>query len=177
MNTASTAQGQGEPIPALVAEDEAFRFDTVLEFERAELNQLRDIWRAKSVDKGYASRADFDARTLKPYMRNTSILDVEAQPDGRRRYRYRYVGSAIVEVFGEQTHKYIDQFVAPDRLARWTAVHDLIVLSGRPLRFIVNYTSPQINYLRSECLMLPLSPDGEAINMIMTFLYLGAKRA
>jgi hypothetical protein len=45
------------------------------------------------------------------------------------------------------------------------------------LRFVVNYTSPQINYLSSECLMLPLSEDGSAVNMMMSFVYLGAKRA
>jgi hypothetical protein len=164
------------PVTALV-EDDALKFDSELEFERAELNALRDIWRQKSASRGYATRADFDARTIKSYMRNLSILDVVMQEDGTRRYRYRYVGSAIVEVFGEQTGKYIDDFVPADKLARWTAVHDLVTLSGRPLRFVVNYTSPQINYLSSECLMLPLSEDGSAVNMMMSFVYLGAKRA
>src|SRR5258708_11294956 len=114
-------------IPALV-EDEAFRFDTVLEFERPELNQLRDIWRQKSADKGYASRADFDARTVKPFMRNMTILDVVPQPDGTRRYRHRYMGSSLVEVFGEQTGRYLDEFVAPVKVAPSTAGHDLVIL-------------------------------------------------
>jgi len=95
------------PIPALV-EDESFHFDADLKFERAELNQLREIWREKSKARGCAKRADFDARTLKPYLRNMLILDVVEQEDETRRYRYRYMGSSIVEVFGEQTRRFVD---------------------------------------------------------------------
>ena len=162
-------------IPSLVS-DTAFQFDAELTFERKELNDVVNIWRAKTKDKPIASRADFDARTIKPYMRNMSILDVEIQPDGTRRYKYRYMGSAIVEVFGEQTGRHLDEFIAPDRMARWTAAHDLIVLSGRPLRYEVSYRSPQINYLASECLMLPLSEDGQNVNMMMCFIYVGPRR-
>jgi hypothetical protein len=161
-------------IPALV-EDSAFHYDAELDFERAELNALRGIWREKTKVKPIASRADFDARTIKPYMRNLSIMDVVDEA-GVRRYRYRYMGSAIVEVFGEQTGRYIDEFISPDRMARWRAAHDLVVVSGRPIRFVVNYASPQISYLSSECLMVPLSEDGERVNMLMSFVYLGPKR-
>jgi len=164
-----------EPIPALV-EDEAFRFDTVLEFERAELNLLRDIWRNKSATRGFATRADFDARTIKPYMRNLTILDVLPQQDGSRRYRYRYFGSAIVDVFGEHTNHYIEEFISPDKMARWTAGHDLVALSGRPMRFRINYNSPQISYLSSESLVLPLSDDTGKVAMLMCCLYFGPKR-
>jgi hypothetical protein len=164
------------PIPALV-EDQAFHFDVELAFERAELNALRDIWKQKNAEKGFVTRADFDARTIKPYMRNLSILDVLWQPDSSRRYRYRYFGSAIVEVFGEHTGHYIEEFIPPDRMARWTAGHDLVVLSGRPLRFCINYSSPQISYLSSESLVLPLSDETRKVTMLMCFLYFGPKRA
>jgi hypothetical protein len=163
------------PIPALV-EDDAFKFDSELEFERAELNALRDIWKQKSAERGYATRADFDARTIKPYMRNLSILDVVTQPDSARRYRYRYFGSAIVEVFGEHTGHYIEEFIPPDRMARWTAGHDLVTLSGRPLRFVINYNSPQISYLSSESLVLPLTDESGKVGMLMCCLYFGPKR-
>jgi hypothetical protein len=162
-------------IPALV-EDEAFRFDTDLEFGRQELNALRDIWRGKSAEKGFATRSDFDARTIKPFMRNLSILDVVPQSDGTRRYRYRYFGSAIVEVFGEHTGHYIEQFIPPNRMARWTAGHDLVTLSGRPLRFVINYNSPQISYLSSESLVMPLSDETGTVTMLMCCLYFGPKR-
>jgi hypothetical protein len=165
-----------KPIPALV-EDEAFRFDTALEFERPELNALRDIWREKVAGKGFASRTDFDARTIKSYMRNLSILDIVAQPDGSRRYRYRYFGSAIVEVFGEHTGHYIEEFIPPNRMARWTAGHDLVTLSCRPLRFVINYNSPQINFLSSESLVLPLGDEAGNVSMLMCCLYFGPKRA
>ena len=164
------------PLPALV-EDESFHFDADLKFERPELNLLREIWREKSKARGCAKRADFDARTLKPYLRNMLILDVLPKDDGTRRYRYRYMGSSIVEVFGEQTHRFVDDFIPPNKMARWTAGHDLIVLSGRALRLVVNYTSPQINYLGSEGIFFPLVNDEDQVVQIMGFNYLKPRRA
>ncbi len=161
-------------IPSLVS-DSAFQFDAELDFERKELNEIRDIWREKTKTKPIASRADFDARTIKPFMRHLVIMEVEPQPDGSRRYRQRYEGSAIVEVFGELTGRYLDEYMPPDRVARWVAGHDIIALSGRPLRFVIKYNSPQISYLKSEVLMLPMSEDGEKVNMIMAFNYFGPK--
>jgi len=176
MKKASPAQSRPDArIPGLV-EDEAFRFDATLEFDRAELNQLRDIWKQKAAARGFATRADFDARTMKPFMRNVSILDVVAQPDGTRRYRYRFFGSSIVEVFGEQTGHFIEEFIPPDKMARWTAGHDLVVLSGRPLRFRIAYNSPHINYLSSESLVLPLGDEQGTIVMLLCCIYFGPKR-
>ena len=176
MNEPSPADALPEvQLPGLV-EDEAFRFDSSLEFERAELNHLRDVWKEKSRAKGFATRADFDARTIKSFMRNVTILDVLAQPDGGRRYRYRYFGSSIVEVFGEQTGHFIEEFIPPDKMARWTAGHDLVVLSGRPLRFCISYNSPAINYLSSESLVMPLADDSGTVVMLMCCLYFGPKR-
>lgn len=163
------------PIPALV-EDESFHFDAELKFERAELNELREIWREKSRARGCAKRADFDARTLKPFLRNMLILEVVEQENGTRRYRYRYMGSSIVEVFGEQTQRFVDDFIPPNKIARWTAGHDLIVLSGRALRLVVNYTTPQINYLGSEGLFFPLVDENDKVNQIMGFNYMKPRR-
>lgn len=176
MNKASKPTSEIDSAVTALVEDEAFHFDVVLEFQRPELNQIRDIWRQKSAAKGYASRADFDARTVKPYMRHMTILDVVVQPNGTRRYRHRYMGSALVEIFGEQTGRYLDEFIPPDRIARWTAGHDLVVLSGRPTRIIVRYRQSQMNYLQSETLSIPLSQDGEVFDMEMSFLYFAPKQ-
>jgi hypothetical protein len=175
MQTA-TVNLQELQIPALV-EDQAFYFDAELHFDRPELNQLYDIWRSKTKHKKLASRADFDARTMKPFMRHLVILDVEWQEDGSRRYRNRYTGSAVVEVFGEQTGRHVDEYIPPDRLPRWKAGHDAVVLAKRPLRAVINYNSPQISYLRSEIFCFPVSddPDGR-VNMLLGFNYFSPKR-
>ena len=174
MSKAAQAALTPVPIPALI-EDEHFRFYVELEFDRPELNVLRDILRQKSAAKGYVVRADFEARAIKQYLRNMLVLDVVEQPDGSRRYRYRNMGMAIVEAFGEQTGRYVDEFIPPSKIARWTAGHDLIVLSGRPMRFVVNYTSPQVNYLRSEGLFFPLMSEDDRFTQIMGFNYLSPR--
>lgn len=176
MTNASLAQDiPSVEIPGLI-EDQAFRFDTELEFERPELNQLRDIWKQKVADRAICARADFDARTIKPFMRHLNILETVRQPDGSRRYRHRYQGSALVEVFGEQTNHYLDEFIPRDKLVRWHAGLDLAVLSGRPIRFVINFTSPQISYLKSECIAIPVSDDGQTVNMVLAFNYFGPKQ-
>lgn len=165
----------GAPIPERV-EDESFRFDTELQFLRPELDALYQVWRRICARKGHASRADFDARAIKAHLRNLSVLDVVPQSDGSRRYRYRYFGSAVADVFGEQTGHYLEQFIPPERMARWRMGHDLVALSGRPVRFLINYTSPLIDYLSSESLVLPLSEESGATNMLMCCVYFGPKR-
>jgi PAS domain-containing protein len=176
MSNSSFAKLPQEAQPSALVEDEGLRFDSVLAFDRRELNDLRDIWKHKAKVRGFATRADFDARTLKPYMRNITILDVVPQEDGSRRYRYRFFGTSIVQVFGEQTGHFIEEFIPPDKMARWTAGHDLVVLSGRPLRFKINYNSPHINYLSSESLVMPLGDESGTVVMLMCCLYFGPKR-
>jgi len=50
------------------------------------------------------------------------------------------------------------------------------VLSGRALRLVVNYTSPQINYLGSEGLFFPLVDDNDRVIQIMGFNYMKPRR-
>ena len=149
--------------------------EEALDFETPALNAVREIWRHRNEKKGYVARADFDARTLKPFLRNLSILDVVERKAERRRYRYRYMGSAIVDIFGEQTGRYLDEFISSDRIAAWTTHHDLVVDKKIPLRFVVNYTTPRIDYKSSESLLLPLSETGDTVGMLMAFVYFRAR--
>ncbi|MEJ0044700.1 MAG: hypothetical protein WDM81_21870 [Rhizomicrobium sp.] len=65
------------------------RADTTLKFDCPELNAIRDVWAEKAeAGGGLPSRADFDARTLKPFLRNVSIVERATHPSGRPSYRF-----------------------------------------------------------------------------------------
>ncbi len=98
------------------------RADTTLKFDAPELNALRDVWSLKAkAAGGLPSRADFDARTLKPFLRHVSIVERATHPSGWPSYRFRFYGSALAQRFGEQTGQFIEMSIPPDRLKRWVA--------------------------------------------------------
>src|ERR1700743_2928394 len=87
----------------------AMRVDTTLQFDAPELNALREVWAEKAkAAGGLPSRADFDARTLKPFLRHISIIERATNGAGRMSYRYRFYGSALAQRFGEQTGRFIE---------------------------------------------------------------------
>ena len=150
------------------------RADDGLVFETPLLNELRDTWQALLNGRTMPSRADFTMRVLKPWIRNVTIMDV-VEDGPTRRYRHRFAGSALVEIFGEQTGKFLEDFIKPDRLALWNAGYGAVCVAKRPLRFFVPFTMPRADYLRTESMMIPLSNDGAAVNMLLAVSYFSSK--
>jgi hypothetical protein len=139
-------------------------------FEHPQLKALHALWCAKARDTGWPSRRDFDARALKPFLTNISIAE-RVTCEGRRRYRYRLVGSAIVELFGEATGRHLDELLKEPFLARWTANYDAVFAVHHPLRFTSRFELPFVNYLDGESFAVSLSNGGAAANLVLTASY------
>ncbi len=150
------------------------RCTSLLEFERPELNLLRDIWRAKAEGDAVPFRAAFDARDLKPVLRCLSILQ-RVNDSGRPRYRMRLMGSDIVARFGEGTGRFLDQDIPPEILPRWTLAYDTVLQSARPLRFLSRFAVPKVSYLAGESFVAPLRDAAGAVTMVLTGLYFRSK--
>jgi len=159
------------------AEGWPFRCDSALEFERPELNALCGIWRSIAAGKGVPSRADFDARTLKPFLRNIAIVERVFFDAGKSRYRSRLTGSAIVEVAGENTGHFLDEHIPPEFLPRWTNAYDAVLDSGTPMRFVSDFRVPQLVYLDGESLAAPLANAHGNIALVLTSTYFKPKRS
>jgi hypothetical protein len=140
-------------------------------FRHANLAAMLAVWQAACGKRHLPSRADFTARLLKPYLRDIVILDVEGAGAGRRRYRHRYIGSAIVELIGEQTGRYLDELVAADEMPHWAEAFDRIVDEGEPARFESEADLAPFAQLQAESLVLPLSDDDARVNRLMTVTY------
>jgi hypothetical protein len=153
------------------------RADTALNFDAPELNALRQVWEEKSR-AGLPSREDFDARTLKPFLRHISIVERAMHPSsGRQSYRYRFFGSALAQRFGEQTGQFIEMSVPLDRLARWIKAYDAVLEAGRPMRFRSYYEIPRVSYLNGESFSAPLANGGRKSNTILAATYFTPKVA
>ena len=150
------------------------RADTTLEFDCPELNAFRDVWNEKAKGS-LPSRADFDARTLKPFLRHVSIVERATHPSGRPSYRYRFYGSALAQRFGEQTGQFIEMSIPPDRLKRWIAGYDAVLEGGVPMRFLSYFEIPRVSYLNGESFSAPLSNGGKKPTTVLAATYFTPK--
>jgi hypothetical protein len=151
------------------------RCDSALSFERPELNAVRDIWRSLAAGKNVPPRTDFDARTLKPYLRNISIIERVPVDAAKWRYRYRLMGTAITEVAGENTGHFLDERIPPKLLPRWTSAFDAVLDNDMPMRFVADFQVRPLDYLHGEAFAAPLADERGETTLILTCLYLKAR--
>ena len=131
--------------------------DETLSFNQPELRVLADIWRAKAdALNALPGREDLDIRLLKPFLRHVSVLERVAGPPAKSSYRTRLQGSFLVEFFGDQTGKLMEESVPPELAERWTGVYDVILDARQPLRLVGTYRQKQMAYLIGEAFAVPL---------------------
>jgi len=148
-----------------------FRCDATLEFERPELNEVRDLWRSLAAGKLAPARTDFDARTLKPYLRDITILERVFIAPGSWRYRTRLTGTALAEVIGDLTGKFLEEHLPLELVPRWTSAYDAVLNGGQPLRLVADFELPQLTYLRGEALIAPLTDRDGKLTLVFSCAY------
>ena len=146
-----------------------------LDFAHKELNAVAAIWREKER-LGRPSRADFDARTLKPFLANVWTQDRVCETDGTWRYRVRLCGTEITYVIGERTGRFVDEFVRGGTLERWIAYNDTVLGAGKPLRFVMPFQNRTVRYLQAETFMAPLANGDDPPATLLCVTYFGPKR-
>jgi hypothetical protein len=153
-----------------------FRCDATLEFERAELNQLRDLWRSLAAGRAAPSRTDFDARTLKPYLRNIMIIERVFIGPGRWRYRTRLTGTAVADMIGDPTGKFLEEQLPLELVPRWASSYDATLDSGQPLRLVADLQLPQLAHLSGEALIAPLADRDGDLTLVFGCIYFKPRR-
>ena len=139
--------------------------DPSLGFERTELKDLVRIWKALCRDRLMPTRADINPFDLKAHLGDLFLVDVEREP---QRFRYRLVGTRITHaVQRDATGKYFDDIYAGKLLEAWTAAHAWVVSERAPLRFFSRTGDPYTRVYAYEGLLLPLSADGETVNIVL----------
>lgn len=135
---------------------------------RPETVLLYNYWRGKCGNRRMPRRADIDPAELPPRLLPClSIVDVV---DDERRYVYRLVGTADVQVRGHDPtgRPVIEGFFGPDA-ENALGCYDTVVATRAPLLDPEPFLASNGRYATEETIFLPLSDDGEHVNKIIVF--------
>lgn len=139
--------------------------DPDLHFQNPKLHGLVRYWEEKRGTRPMPSRADIDPLELGEHMGNLILIDVEHEPV---RLRYRLVGTNITAAMArDSTGKYYDEIYAEENLKHIYASFHWIFEHKAPLRTHGQAYYPDKNFYDYEALNLPLSDDGETVNMVL----------
>lgn len=126
---------------------------------------LYDYWDAKRGARPMPSRADLDPVDLKSVLPKLILIDVV--PDSRR-YVYRLVGTQEVEMRGaDPTGKSVAEAYYAESAGDTARYLDHIARTRRPHLYRGTYQPLRTRTQHEDVLFLPLSQDGETVNMIM----------
>lgn len=133
------------------------------------LRRLYDYWRERWRGEAPPARADIDPAELKPLLPNLALVDVEEEP---RRFRFRLVGTDIVQRYGEEiTGRRLDEVGLGCELAAIAEQYDETVREQAPTYCRHELPRPGGKRVKYERLLLPLSSDGRRIDMLLGGYY------
>jgi hypothetical protein len=138
-----------------------------VDIQTPELKKLHDYWSEKAGDRQMPSRGDLDPIIEIPELTpNIWLVDVEHDP---LTFRFRLLGNEVVNRYGADfTGKRLDEVDFGDRTEEIRREYEQTATGNKPV-----YARHQIHvvqaetYLPYERILLPLSDDGETVNMIL----------
>jgi hypothetical protein len=129
------------------------------------LRNLYDYWNARRGTRLMPARGDLDPVDLKTVLPLLILIDVV--PD-ERRYVYRLVGTREVEMRGnDPTGKAIKDAYYGESAEESAWYLDHVVRTREPVLYRGTYQPLTTRTMREDVLFLPLSQDGQAVNMVM----------
>jgi len=137
------------------------------------LAAIYQYWDGKRRGRLMPSRADIDPIELKPYLPQLVLLDVEGEPP---RFRYRLVGTEVTRVrqglrSSDPTGQFVDEVTHHQGTGAVLAHYRRVVAERKPSTDAGTYTpSPERPWIRFSRLVLPLSADDVAVNMLLVAL-------
>lgn len=137
-----------------------------LETGDAALKRLYRYWTERRGAKRFPSRADIDPLDFGYALGRVSLVDVLEHP---RRYRYRLVSTSLTARLGyEMTGKFLDQVPETEMRAYTERLYAAAVASRVPLHSRDEAMLDGRRW-RHEALILPLSSDGDAVDMLLIY--------
>ncbi len=144
-------------------------------FTDARLDVAFEYWRRKAAGRAMPRRADLDPTEIPRLLPDVMLVDVTE--DGR--YRYRLIGTENAREQGiNATGRYLDEVLpGPEYKAHVLGLYDECVRQRRALYSECLFLSPrqQAPERHTKVLFMPLSEDGERVNMVFVvqvFLYI-----
>ncbi len=120
-------------------------------------------WRAKRGKRFMPARRDIDPVEVPTLLPNLQLIEIV---DGR--YRFRLVGSELVNAYGsDYTRQYADEFFEGARARNILEVYEIVKVTRQPAFMRSRYETPRGLTLVANRLYLPLSADSLDVNMIL----------
>jgi hypothetical protein len=128
---------------------------------------LYRYWCEKRGNRAMPARSDIEAGDICALLPYLTILD---KVDGR--YRYRLIGSAAAQEIGrDMTGGFVGSYVSsPESAAAMQAVCEHVFSTARPIFSSGEFRVKPGSTLNTSVLLLPLSDDGVAVNMVVCTL-------
>jgi hypothetical protein len=130
------------------------------------MRRIYDYWMSRRKNGRLPRREDIDPSDVTDLLPHIFLVDIEENP---RHYRFRLVGTKVVECFGlDMTGKTIDSLDLGDDADAILKHYDQAVDHGEPIydrhRFWTEAYGQHLNY---ERLLLPLSSDGKRVDKLL----------
>lgn len=130
-------------------------------------HRLIDYWRARHRDGRLPGRADIEPLDFTDLLPVICLIDVRYDNDGRPGYRYRLVGTRVVEAMGRDfTGLGFEEFIPTGQLAPVLEVYDRTVCEREPTISAGQVPVEHREFTGYRRLLLPLATDGETPDMI-----------
>ena len=142
------------------------------------LAQLYSYWQSKRGDRLMPSRADINPVEMQAFLSHTMLIDVLADQGDNPRFRLRLVGTHAVGAYGaEITGKYNDEIDLGDQREKVIAACLESVYSKAPVFLSGSIVKqPENETITYERLGVPLSSNGESVDMILVAVKLQRKQ-
>ena len=138
-----------------------------LDIRAEKLRRLHRDWDLRRGGRKFPARADFNPWDLKYIVGNLSLIDVLRDP---LRFVFRLHATGNAERIGvDLTGKEVAMMPTAKLAARVRAHYELVVATGAPVAQHRDGRFDERDW-DYEVLVLPLSNDGAAINMLMSAL-------
>jgi hypothetical protein len=140
------------------------RLETV---QRPRLQRLLRYWHDRRRNRPMPSRTDIDPLDMPWILGNLSLLEVHRPDGGGLRYRYRLMGSRVAQrLHYDLTGKWLEEMIEPGYRERLYERYATIVAERQPMierpNLVVDGRIHDYEILR-----LPLSSDGETVDMLV----------
>jgi len=126
------------------------------------------LWDGKRKGRSMPARKDIDVLELKPWLPGIILVDVLWNP---YRCLYRLVGSRVVAIKGKDpTGRPLSEGAHGEQLVETLEDYRIVTHEQKPV-YDWDNTAVLEQFMRySEVLMLPLSNDGQVVNMVIAYL-------
>ncbi|MEZ5667469.1 MAG: PAS domain-containing protein [Alphaproteobacteria bacterium] len=121
-------------------------------------------WETKRGGRAMPARADLDPCEIPELLPHVVLIDVAHDPVD---FRYRLIGTNVDHHLWEpRTGQWLSQVPGQGRdSAFWQALAD-VAASGLPASGRIAYVGPHRDYDSAEDLIMPLSSDGDRVDML-----------